>query len=102
MKLSRRDFNKATIAAGTTVLTGVRSAIAGADEILKRPIPSSGELVPIVGLGTNRYGVGDDADARAPQLTERAAAGFSVTLFYVSDAPDQRSCSHGTAHHHST
>jgi aryl-alcohol dehydrogenase-like predicted oxidoreductase len=90
MKLSRRDFNKATIAAGTTVLTGVRSAIAGADEILKRPIPSSGELVPIVGLGTNRYGVGDDADARAP-LEESLARFHELGGTLVDTAPSYRS-----------
>lgn len=31
-----------------------------------KTIPSSGEMIPPVGIGTNRYGVGDDQEARVP------------------------------------
>lgn len=41
-------------------------AHAGKESVMRRPIPSSGEMIPIIGLGTNRFGVGDSADARAP------------------------------------
>jgi aryl-alcohol dehydrogenase-like predicted oxidoreductase len=41
-------------------------ALAAPATIIRRRIPSSGELIPIMGLGTNRYGVGDSAEARAP------------------------------------
>lgn len=41
------------------------TALAGQDALIKKAIPSTGELLPIIGLGTNRYGVGDDAGKRA-------------------------------------
>ena len=34
--------------------------------MLRKPIPSSGEEIPIVGVGTNRYGVGNDQELRKP------------------------------------
>ena len=34
--------------------------------MIKKAIPSSGELIPIIGLGTNRYGVDESAASRAP------------------------------------
>ena len=65
MKISRRAFNAAGLATLSLASVGGAPAIAAASELLRKPIPSSGELVPIIGLGTNRYGVGDDADKRA-------------------------------------
>lgn len=44
---------------------GVR-AIAESGPMIKRAIPSSGEKIPIIGLGTNRYGVDATQLARAP------------------------------------
>ena len=90
MKLSRRDFNTAAIAAGAAMLGGVRSAIAGPDDILRRPIPSSGKLIPVVGLGTNRYGVGDNADARGP-LEEALARFRELAGTLIDTAPSYRS-----------
>jgi aryl-alcohol dehydrogenase-like predicted oxidoreductase len=64
MTITRRDFNKACLGAlSLTALGG--NARAGAEQIIRKAIPSSGELVPIIGLGTNRYGVGDDVEKRA-------------------------------------
>ena len=34
--------------------------------MVRKPIPTSDELLPVVGLGTNRYGAGSSADERAP------------------------------------
>jgi aryl-alcohol dehydrogenase-like predicted oxidoreductase len=65
MKISRRAFNAAGLATLSLASVSGAPAIAAASELLRKPIPSSGELVPIIGLGTNRYGVGDDADKRA-------------------------------------
>ena len=65
MKISRRDFNAAGLATLSVATVGGVPAIAATSELLQKPIPSSGELVPVIGLGTNRYGVGDDADKRA-------------------------------------
>lgn len=63
MQFSRRDFTKASLGAG--VLMAARG-VSAEEPLLKRAIPSTGEEVPIVGVGTNRYGVGDDQAARAP------------------------------------
>ncbi len=63
--ISRRDFTSA-IGAGVLVAMGPKSTYAQADALLHRSIPSSGEKLPIVGVGTNRYGVGTDSQLRAP------------------------------------
>lgn len=67
MDLTRRDMLKLTAGAGAAVALGRLPAFGQAPEILKRPIPSSGELLPVVGLGTARtFNVGDSEDERAP------------------------------------
>ena len=65
MKVTRRDFNKAGIGALSLAALGGGNALAAPDPLIRKAIPSSGELVPVIGLGTNRYGVGDDAGKRA-------------------------------------
>jgi len=65
MSITRRDFNKAGLGAVSLATLGVGNALAGPEHLIRKPIPSSGEMVPIIGLGTNRYGVGDDAEKRA-------------------------------------
>ena len=65
MKLSRRDFNKAGLGALSLAALGTGPALAGPEHLIRKAIPATGELVPVIGLGTNRYGVGDDADKRA-------------------------------------
>ncbi len=64
MKLSRRAFNKAGLGALSLAAMG-GNALASPAPLLRKAIPSSGEMVPIIGLGTNRYGVGDDPQKRA-------------------------------------
>ncbi len=73
MKLTRRDFNKASLGAATLAALGGSNALAGPEQMIRKAIPSSGELLPIIGLGTNRYGVGKSEAARAPlrQALER-------------------------------
>jgi len=66
MKLSRRQFNKATLAAGAGLALGTGAAHAGPEHLIRKAIPSSGEKIPVIGLGTNRYGVGAGEDERAP------------------------------------
>ena len=41
-------------------------ALAGPEPLITKAIPASGERLPIVGLGTNRYGVDTSEAARAP------------------------------------
>jgi aryl-alcohol dehydrogenase-like predicted oxidoreductase len=65
-RISRREFTKTTIAACSLLATGGPAALADASNVIRRKIPSSGEMIPIVGLGTNRYGVGPAAEERAP------------------------------------
>ncbi|MCP4300219.1 MAG: aldo/keto reductase [Gammaproteobacteria bacterium] len=69
MTISRRDFTKTSLGAVSLAVLGGSSALAGAEHMIKKAIPSSGELLPIVGLGTNRYGVGKSEAARAPLKT---------------------------------
>jgi aryl-alcohol dehydrogenase-like predicted oxidoreductase len=66
MKISRRQFSKTSLGAASLAVLGGPSALAGPEHIIRKAIPSSGELLPIVGLGTNRYGVGNSQEARAP------------------------------------
>ena len=58
MKISRRNFNKAGLGALTLAALGQP---ARATSIIKKAIPSTGELLPVIGLGTNRYGRRDRA-----------------------------------------
>ncbi len=83
---TRRDFLRgcaATLAA--TALPGAAFAAAPdpAAALLTRPIPSTGERLPIIGLGTNAYSVTDAADIASRQavvarLLELGAKGAKV------------------------
>ena len=64
-RISRRDFTKTALAAGSIIAAATPISLAAPASIIKRKIPSTGEAIPIMGLGTNRYGVGDSAEARA-------------------------------------
>lgn len=66
MKITRRKFSQATFGAAGLLALGARPVIAQADELIRKTIPSSGEQVPAIGLGTNRYGVDTSETARAP------------------------------------
>ncbi len=66
MTISRRDFSLACLSTAAALSLGGHPAFAGPANVLKRPIPSSGEMIPIIGIGTNRYGVGASAGERAP------------------------------------
>ncbi|MDH3620723.1 MAG: aldo/keto reductase [Gammaproteobacteria bacterium] len=64
MTITRREFNKAGLGALSLAAIG-GNAFAGPEHMIRKAVPSSGEELPIIGLGTNRYGVGDDAEKRA-------------------------------------
>jgi len=70
--LSRRDVLRLTVAAGASLVAGwwsTRKATASepATAILTRRIPSSGEPVPVIGLGTwQTFDVGSSSAERAP------------------------------------
>ena len=66
MPISRRQFTKASLGAASLAALGGAGALAGPEHLIRNAIPSSGERLPIVGLGTNRYGVDGSEAARAP------------------------------------
>ena len=65
MPVSRREFTAGAIATAASLACG-KGISAAENELIRRPVPSSGELIPVMGVGTNRYGVGDDVTLRAP------------------------------------
>lgn len=65
MPMSRRLFTIGGLAVGAS-LASSRGLAATETGVIQREIPSSGESIPIMGVGTNRYGVGDDRSLRAP------------------------------------
>ena len=89
MTISRREFNKGVFAAGSLLAVGPVAAIAGPADVIKRPIPSSGEMIPIIGLGTNRYGRGTTAEGRAP-LKEALARFHQLGGTMIDTAPMYR------------
>lgn len=66
MKLTRREFTKASLGAATLAALAGSNALASTEQMIHKAVPSSGELLPIIGLGTNRYGVGESEAARVP------------------------------------
>lgn len=76
MSLSRRDAIKVGLGVGATALVGYgrptglmgsRPVFTQTGELITKPIPSSGERIPVVGIGTaRRYSVGEGAAERAP------------------------------------
>lgn len=75
MTISRRDILRFGMGAAAGAFgTGAQSAL----ELNTRPIPSSGERLPVVGIGTNRYGTGPEeeiAPLREALKTFAAAGG---------------------------
>ena len=64
MTVSRRKFLQASMAAA--VIARSRLAVTeGQPLLITRAIPSTGEKLPVIGLGTNRYGVTSAADLAA-------------------------------------
>lgn len=55
MKWTRRAFIKASAGSGVAILAGVRTSIARSRELILKPIPSSGEEVPVIGIGTRSF-----------------------------------------------
>ena len=68
MKITRRDFTKAGVGAGALLACAGPGALTAQENLIMKVIPSTGERVPAIGLGTNRYGVGTSAEERAPLL----------------------------------
>ena len=70
MKISRREMLKIGVGTGAGLLLGELPAYGQDPPLLMRAIPSSGEQIPAVGLGSARtFNVGSSVGERAP-LTE--------------------------------
>jgi aryl-alcohol dehydrogenase-like predicted oxidoreductase len=66
MTITRRQALEAGAALGMTAALGAGSAAAQSGQLIQKPIPKSGEMLPPIGIGTNRYGVGTSEEERAP------------------------------------
>jgi len=78
MTITRRDVLKLGASAAASVVgAGAQNARAQAAALITRPIPSSDERLPVVGIGTNRYRTGSTADIAPLRETLKtfAAAG---------------------------
>jgi len=82
MTISRRDILKLGAGAAASALAGPAQSAA---ELITRPIPSSGERLPVVGIGTNRYGTGPEAEIAPLRETLRTFAGAGGKL--IDTAP---------------
>jgi len=80
--ITRGRFLALAAGGAMTIAAGARAQTPGSGRMETRPIPSSGERLPVVGLGTWRgFDVGADAAARAPLrgvVDALLAAGGSV------------------------
>src|SRR5262245_42103974 len=71
---SRRSVLAAGLAVSSSWLVG-RSQAQTPESVMTRPIPHSGEQLPIVGLGTAVSAVGKRVAARRAQRRDRRACG---------------------------
>jgi diketogulonate reductase-like aldo/keto reductase len=90
MIVSRRDFNLTAMSAGVLAALGPQPLLAGNGTLITRAIPSSGETIPIVGIGTNRYGVGADLELRTP-LKDALQTFHELGGTVIDTAPGYRS-----------
>jgi len=66
MTTTRREALVAGMALGTVAALGAGPGFAQTRQLILKHIPSSGERLPPIGMGTNRYGVGPSEEERAP------------------------------------
>ena len=65
MGMTRREVLKGSVALTAVGALGIRP-IAAQQELIKKAIPKTGEMIPVIGIGTNRYGVDASEEQRAP------------------------------------
>ncbi|HWL47460.1 MAG TPA: aldo/keto reductase [Sphingomonadaceae bacterium] len=63
--ISRRTILHGSLAAGAGLMIGGWTPALAQDAPLTKPIPSSGERLPVIGIGTNAFGVTDTAEIAA-------------------------------------
>jgi len=87
MTITRREFTKASLTAVS--LNAIGPVLAGPEHMIRKTIPSSGESVPIIGLGTNRYGV-DGSDASRAPLRAALSRFHALGGAFIDTAPGYR------------
>ena len=87
--ITRRKLIQLTSGAGVSLGLGWNPLAAQSSEIITRPIPSSGEAVPAIGIGTNRYKVGTAEENAGLRATLEAFAEMGGQV--VDTAPVYRS-----------
>lgn len=87
--ITRRKLMQLTSGAGVSLGLGWNPLAAQSGEIITRPIPSSGEAVPAIGIGTNRYKVGTAEENAGLRATLEAFAEMGGQV--VDTAPVYRS-----------
>ncbi len=78
--LTRRDMVRMTAGAGAALVFGRFRPFLEARDLITRPIPSSGERIPAVGLGTARTFDLADPSAGAPRARLRAVLAAFVEM----------------------
>jgi len=92
MQISRRDFLKTSAGIGTAMLLPQKFATAQSEPLLQKKIPSSGEMIPIIGLGTARRYEEVKTEAEKIPLRETILKFKEVGLKVIDSSP-----SYGTA-----
>src|SRR5262244_1553907 len=92
MNSSRRDFLKASLATGLAALLPFGETSAQGAPLLQKKIPSSGEMIPIIGLGTARRYEEVKTEAEKTPLRETILKFKEVGLKVIDS-----SSSYGTA-----
>lgn len=89
MGINRRQFTRTSLSiAGLAAFSGP-AALGSDNGLLRKAIPSTGEKIPVIGLGTNRYGVGTSSDVRAP-LKSTLARFHALGGTVIDTAPSYR------------
>jgi len=66
MAITRRTLLEAGAATAAAATLGADRLFAQEKALVQKTIPKSGERIPPIGIGTNRYGVGTSEEERAP------------------------------------
>src|SRR5215471_19799397 len=92
MNQDRREFLKAGLAAGAALLLPPRETLGQSAPLLQKKIPSSGEMIPVIGLGTARRYEDVTSEAEKVPLRETILKFKEVGLKVIDSSP-----SYGTA-----
>ena len=85
--LNRRQALQLGISIAAYSALGLKAEESGAGPLITRPIPSSGEAVPVIGMGTSRtFDTGDDAQTLT-QLSEVMRAFFDGGGTIIDSSP---------------